>query len=429
MKVQKEVLGQIGLRKFSHVIGFDITTELKALMNDTTRFIMAEALENSFGIDLERDEIFAWSTVEDVINSVRNQYDARVETDRELTEISPEKLEEMRVAAIKKVMPMYGTNVGHGHVWPRPDGSRAKCGGPGICDACSRDAAWVEAAKRGELYEPVATEMKDQDGHPVEVLAPKRELLQGFKEVITAIEQMNCDDLIRLIPSEVEKGVWDHSVADLYLVTKLFLDGHSEDQVIHFFRNSWLMRDKFNRPDYQRKTLDTAKRCAGLPNDEAPKVINRIERADVENFRIGNFAIRDALNQYQHIALKSAIYPGQGTPLGLAYVGLKLNGEAGEFAEHVGKAMRDDGLMPQGATNPADEYGPREHVFSTHDTSFALTHERRDLIIKEIGDVLWYLSAACRELNITLHEAAVVNLQKLCDRTERDALRGSGDKR
>lgn len=409
MNVQKVVLDQIGLRRHSHVIAFSVASELKKLIPDSTRFIIAEFLENVFSIELERDEIFAWSTVEDVINSVRNQYDARVETDDE---------------RIKKVMPMYGTNIGHGHVWSRPDGSRARCGGPGMCDACSRDAAWVEAAKRGELYEPVATEMKDQDGHPVEVLAPKREPLQGFKEVVRAIEEMNCDDLIRLIPSEVEKGVWDHSVADLYLVTKLFLDGHSEDQVIHFFRNSWLMRDKFNRPDYQRKTLDMAKRCAGLPTDEAPKVINRIERADVENFRIGNFAIRDALNQYQHIALKSAIYPGQHTVLGLMYVGLKLNGEAGELAEHIGKAMRDDGLV-----KPISEDGCEQLMAPSGFFAGELTPERRDLIIKEVGDVLWYLSAACRELNITLHEAAVANLQKLCDRTERDALRGSGDKR
>ncbi len=34
-----------------------------------------------------------------------------------------------------------GANKGHGHVWPRPDGAKARCGGPGICSECSRDAA------------------------------------------------------------------------------------------------------------------------------------------------------------------------------------------------------------------------------------------------------------------------------------------------
>lgn len=32
-------------------------------------------------------------------------------------------------------------NTGHGHVWPRPDGVKARCGGPGMCSECSRDQA------------------------------------------------------------------------------------------------------------------------------------------------------------------------------------------------------------------------------------------------------------------------------------------------
>lgn len=33
---------------------------------------------------------------------------------------------------------------GHGHVYPRPDGIRARCGGPGICPECARDLAQKE---------------------------------------------------------------------------------------------------------------------------------------------------------------------------------------------------------------------------------------------------------------------------------------------
>lgn len=32
-------------------------------------------------------------------------------------------------------------NVGHGHVYPRTDGVKARCGGPGICKECSSDLA------------------------------------------------------------------------------------------------------------------------------------------------------------------------------------------------------------------------------------------------------------------------------------------------
>lgn len=32
-----------------------------------------------------------------------------------------------------------GTNTGHGHVWPRPDGVKARCGGPRLCKKCMAD--------------------------------------------------------------------------------------------------------------------------------------------------------------------------------------------------------------------------------------------------------------------------------------------------
>jgi hypothetical protein len=36
-----------------------------------------------------------------------------------------------------------GSNTGHGHVWPRPDGHKARCGGPALCAECARDYARV----------------------------------------------------------------------------------------------------------------------------------------------------------------------------------------------------------------------------------------------------------------------------------------------
>lgn len=33
------------------------------------------------------------------------------------------------------------TNRGHGHVHPRPDGVKARCGGPAICSECAKEAA------------------------------------------------------------------------------------------------------------------------------------------------------------------------------------------------------------------------------------------------------------------------------------------------
>lgn len=40
------------------------------------------------------------------------------------------------------------TNTGHGHVTPRPDGARARCGGPMCCRVCQQERAALEASKR-----------------------------------------------------------------------------------------------------------------------------------------------------------------------------------------------------------------------------------------------------------------------------------------
>jgi hypothetical protein len=41
-------------------------------------------------------------------------------------------------------------NTGHGHVRPRPDGVRVRCGGPGMCNECSIERAVVRARAEAE---------------------------------------------------------------------------------------------------------------------------------------------------------------------------------------------------------------------------------------------------------------------------------------
>lgn len=55
---------------------------------------------------------------------------------------------------------------GHGHVTPNPDGSRARCGGPGLCNVCSR-----------ELAQKNRMEMPDPVYHPIQLDS------EEFKEV------------------------------------------------------------------------------------------------------------------------------------------------------------------------------------------------------------------------------------------------------
>lgn len=126
------------------------------------------------------------------------------------------------------------------------------------------------------------------------------------------------------------------------------------------------------------------------------------------------------LNEYQQRAAETAIYPGKGTALGLMYCALKLNGEAGEVAENVGKAIRDDGLCELAVEQP----------YSYDVGNFRdLEPERRTKLKKELGDALWYIAMAAQELGFSLAEIAGDNLAKLADRQARGVLQGSGDNR
>ena len=87
----------------------------------------------------------------------------------------------------------------------------------------------------------------------------------------------------------------------------------------------------------------------------------------------------------------------------LLYYALKLNGEAGEIAEKVGKLFRD-----------------RKGVYDM---------EWIEDISLELGDCFWYLAAIANHFGIPFDLVAFQNLKKLTSRQERGVLGGSGDNR
>lgn len=104
--------------------------------------------------------------------------------------------------------------------------------------------------------------------------------------------------------------------------------------------------------------------------------------------------------EYEQMAKNFAIYPeaGTGSPLALAYCALGVGGEAGEYSEKVKKLIRDGKLD-------------------------------KPLAAKELGDVLWYITASANELGFSLADIAEINIVKLSSRAERGVLQGSGDTR
>lgn len=104
------------------------------------------------------------------------------------------------------------------------------------------------------------------------------------------------------------------------------------------------------------------------------------------------------IKEYEEQALHFAIYDQK-----VIYPALGLNGEAGEVAEKVKKIMRDK----NGEISLEDGFE----------------------IAKELGDVLWYITAMARDINFSLEQIAKMNIDKLTSRAERNKLNGSGDNR
>jgi NTP pyrophosphatase (non-canonical NTP hydrolase) len=111
------------------------------------------------------------------------------------------------------------------------------------------------------------------------------------------------------------------------------------------------------------------------------------------------------LREYAAACKTTMGYPKDLHPLVPVYPALALCGEAGEFSEKVKKIVRD------------------------HDKTIPLSAEQRTGLLNELGDVLWYVTAAAEDLGASLEDVARANLDKLQSRKARGTLRGSGDNR
>jgi NTP pyrophosphatase (non-canonical NTP hydrolase) len=122
---------------------------------------------------------------------------------------------------------------------------------------------------------------------------------------------------------------------------------------------------------------------------EKPREILGIETEDLKQFNMD-------VKKYQTIIEKTAIYPKE---IGLAYCAMGLTGEAGEVADKIKKIYRDN------------------------------TEVDVPAIAKELGDVLWYVTAMANELGVSLEEIMENNYNKLMLRRKTNTLSGSGDDR
>lgn len=114
---------------------------------------------------------------------------------------------------------------------------------------------------------------------------------------------------------------------------------------------------------------------------------------------------RKMLNDYQEAAKEFDLFRRTGDYNTVAFIEkvLGLVGEAGETADKVKKILRDkEGMISEG--------------------------DKRE-VVKELGDVLWYVAMIAEYLEVPLKEVAETNIEKLRSRKQRNLLHGAGDNR
>lgn len=141
------------------------------------------------------------------------------------------------------------------------------------------------------------------------------------------------------------------------------------------------------------------------------------------NFNIQTF--EDYVTALREI--NSREYPLMGN--NIVYPAMKLAGEAGELADKIGKHWRNKAkeIREGNWKNFTINQAPITELLAM--SPISLTVEQKIEIVKEMGDVLWYIFALCEELQISMNTVAILNVEKLHDRKQRDVICSEGDNR
>lgn len=121
------------------------------------------------------------------------------------------------------------------------------------------------------------------------------------------------------------------------------------------------------------------------------------------------------LNEYQKQAMSTCMDSSRN----YTYMAEGLVSEVGEFMGKVAKGIRKGYVVIQ--DNHLKVY--EDKLTQTDKEEFCLG------LLKELGDVLWFVAGLAREMNVDLETIAQMNITKLASRKERGVIVGDGDNR
>ena len=110
-------------------------------------------------------------------------------------------------------------------------------------------------------------------------------------------------------------------------------------------------------------------------------------------------------NEYQRECRKTDVGTAAQDCLepGWLYYALGMAGETGELMEKIKKLFRDKNGV--------------------------IDFEFKEAVVKEMGDVQWYMARLADQFEIDFESVAITNVKKLASRKVRNKIHGSGDER
>lgn len=101
--------------------------------------------------------------------------------------------------------------------------------------------------------------------------------------------------------------------------------------------------------------------------------------------------------------------------LGVMTTALQKGAESGEVQGKFAKSLRDDPFW--------------QHIDMHVSVCLQLPDERRNQILHELSDDLYYISEMCNHFGISILDLMEINVHKLMKRANANTIQGSGDNR
>jgi len=129
----------------------------------------------------------------------------------------------------------------------------------------------------------------------------------------------------------------------------------------------------------------------------------------------------ELLNQTDHIAL-------QATQCKIKCLSAKCTGKESLFGNKTNSSLNGLLYTTLGLVGESGEFAEKIQNIMKNNTGY-ISLEKKGELIKELGDVLWYVSQCANELDVTLNDVGKNNIKKLKNRQINNTLNGSGDNR